>query len=276
VETIVRPAVSSVSCEQTYPAYVNLPPVRRSAGDLSLLAGSRLKILVKASTDIAKGWLVLAGLNKESPLAIDPRDGTSLTGEIEIPTKDLTGFSVHLVDTHGVESGETATYRIELLPDRPPTVSITYPTHHEELATPQATVQIAFTAKDDFGVVKAVLHYTLAGGEEKTIDFDLQGQAQKELSRSFDWKLPALNPAPTVGNALEWWVTVADANNITGPGVGTTDHYEFQIVTDAEKRLDIENRLRDTIGGLKDVEQSEEGLNQALGEPLFEKPKEKP
>lgn len=276
VETIVRPAVSSVSCEQTYPAYVNLPPVRRSAGDLSLLAGSGLKILVKASTDIAKGWLVLAGLNKESPLAIDPRDGTSLTGEIEIPTKDLTGFSVHLVDTHGVESGETATYRIELLPDRPPTVSITYPTHHEELATPQATVQIAFTAKDDFGVVKAVLHYTLAGGEEKTIDFDLQGQAQKELSRSFDWKLPALNPAPTVGNALEWWVTVADANNITGPGVGTTDHYEFQIVTDAEKRLDIENRLRDTIGGLKDVEQSEEGLNQALGEPLFEKPKEKP
>jgi len=276
VQTMLRPAVSEVTCEQIYPAYVNLPPVKRSTGDLSLLAGSRLKVFVKASENIAKASLRLAGLDKEVPLNVDPRDRASLSGEIQIPPKDLTGFSVHLVDLEGVESGETATYRIDVVPDLAPTVQITCPTDREELATAQATLRIAFEAKDDFGIVKALLHYTIDQGAEKTIDFDLGGRAEKELTRRFDWKLSSLQPRLAAGNALECWITVADGNNVTGPGLGTTDHYEFKIVSDEEKRLDIANRLRDTIGGLKDVEQSEEDLNRNLGEPLFEKPKETP
>jgi hypothetical protein len=276
VRTMLRPAVSAVTCQQIYPAYVHLPPVTRTVGDLSLLAGSRLKIFIKASANIRAAALRLAGLGREAPLAIDPRDPTSLSGEINIPPKDLTGFSVHLVDTAGVESGETATYRIDLVPDRPPTVEITFPTEHEELATPGATLRIAFEAKDDYGVVKALLHYTIDGGAEKTIDFDLGGRSEKDLVRRFDWRLSSLQPPLVIGNALECWITVADGNDATGPGLGTSEHYEFKIVSDEEKRLDIANRLRDTIEGLKDVEQSEEDLNQTIGAPLFEKPKENP
>jgi len=274
VRTVRRPAVAEVACEQTYPAYVNLPPEKRSVGDLTLLVGSRLKISVRASMNIRKAALHLTGLETELPLQIDPKDSTRLSGTLAIPPKDLTGFSIHLVNTEGVDSGETATYRIDLVPDLPPTVAITYPARHEELATAQATLRVAFEAEDDFGVVKAELHYTIDQGAEKTIDFDLGGQPAKKVMRRFEWKLGSLQPPVAAGNTIEFWITVADNNNVTGPGIGTTEHYQIKIVSEEEKRLDIANRLRDTMGGLNDLTQSEEEVNNALGAVIFEKPKQ--
>ena len=96
VKTTPRPAVVEVNCEQAYPSYIKLPPVPRSVGDLTLLAGSRLKVMITANSRIGKGWLHLEGLDKDVVLSINPKDQTKLTGEFEIPPKDLTGFSVRL------------------------------------------------------------------------------------------------------------------------------------------------------------------------------------
>jgi len=43
VKAIPRPTVATIDCEQEYPAYTRIKPAKRSLGDLSLLAGSRLK-----------------------------------------------------------------------------------------------------------------------------------------------------------------------------------------------------------------------------------------
>ena len=292
VKAFKRPTVAEVACEQVYPAYVDMQPVQRQVSDLVLLVGSRLNVTVKASMKISKASLRLVGLDREIPMKIgpsrtggdssrtgqgnDPKDRSVLYGEIEIPAKDLTGFSIHLVSSDGIESGEGVVYRIDTVPDHEPTVTIVSPSRREEAATSQATSRIGFEAKDDFGISKAALHFSVEHGAEKTIDFDLGKRAQKSITRRFEWKLGSLQPHVEVGSAIEYWITVTDGNNVSGPGIGTTEHYQTKIVTDDEKRVDLANRLRETMSGVTELTESQQELNKNLGEPLFEKQKQSP
>ena len=273
VTTLRRPVVSNVLCEQIYPAYVNIPPVKRPVGDLTLLAGSKLKINARASMPVSKASLRLAGPGRELAMRINPRDQESLSGEIPIPLKGLTGFSIHLMSKDGVESGETATYRIDIVLDREPTVRIIYPARREVLATEKAKLMIAFEAKDDFGIASVDLHYRIDQGPENVVPFELGGINEKALTRHFDWDLGKIQPPVAEGTTIEFWIIVADNNNVTGPGRGTTEHYQAKIVSSDEKRIDLANRSQDIIGGVKVVAGSEQELNKTIGEVIFSKPK---
>ena len=273
VKTFARPSVANVECEQVFPAYVGAPPAQRKAGDLSLLVGSRLKVTIKASMGISNASLRLAGLNQETPMQVDPKDPTVLHGEIEIVPKALTGFSARLASTDGVESGEGVLYRIDLLPDREPSVKMLVPSRREEVATPQAVLKIAFEATDDYGISNAALHYSIDQGSEKTIEFDLGQRAEKTVMRQFNWKLGSLQPRTKPGTSIEFWIVIADNNSATGPGVASTEHYQIRIGTDDDKRLDMANRLRETMSGVTEITASQQELNKTLGEPLFEKQK---
>jgi hypothetical protein len=269
VTVLMPPAVLGVQCLQVYPAYTKLPAVARPTGDLSLLAGSVLKLTVAASGPVREGSVHLAGVERDLPLAIDPQNRQQAHGEIPIPKDGLTGFSLRLVDDNGIASRETAVYRIDIIPDRPPTIKITHP-GAQEVATAAATELIAFEAEDDFGVASVFLHYMVNHGAEKVIDFDLGGANPRQVARRFEWKLPLLKLAP--GGVLEYWMEAVDANNVTGPGRGLTDHEEIKIVTEAEKRTELTGRMNDALGSLDEVSQSEDELSKKLGGQIFQKP----
>ena len=272
VTTMQRPSVGDITCEQIYPAYAKLPPAKRPTGDLTLLAGSTLKITARGSLPLSKASLRLVGLDKEVPMRIDPANTTGISGEIQIPAKDLTGFSIHLVSTEGAESGETATYRIDIVRDQEPAVKIIFPSNREELATQTAKLLVAFEATDDFGIAKVDLHYTIDQAPEKVVPFDLEGRTDKKVSRHYIWDLTKFQSPLAVGNVIEFWITVTDTNDVTGPGIATSEHYQTKIVTPDEKRLDLANRIQDTINGVKEVSGSEDELNKTLGEGIFTKP----
>jgi len=159
VTSIPRPEVKTIECEQVYPAYTGLATVKRSVTNLALLPGSRLEIHAVTNSKIKRATLKLIGLGKERPIAISGTDGTTLTGEIDIPPKGLTGFSIQLTNEAGVTSGDETQYRIDLIPDRPPTVQITEPERLQELTTLKGKPKIVFTANDDFGLAKVYLCY---------------------------------------------------------------------------------------------------------------------
>ena len=73
---------------------------------------------------------------------------------------------------------------------------------------------------------------------------------------------------------IDYWFEVIDANNVTGPGIGTIDHYQARIVSETEKRADLANQLSDTMEGLNGVRQGQEEVNAKLGEIIFERPPE--
>jgi hypothetical protein len=277
-----RPAVAGVECRQIFPAYTQLLVQRRALGDLKILAGSRLALKVRTNAVMKSGEIRLLGperdkIAKAVPLAFDGQGGVQLAGEIEIPREGVSGLTLYLVDEDGVESRSAAVYPIEILPDQPPTIKILWPERREELLTREATLLLAFEAKDDFGVAKVRLHYAVdwvEGAPHKTVELDVGNALPKELTRRFNWLLGRIVPHVEEGSVIDYWLEVLDANDVSGPGSGKVDHYQARIVSDAEKRADLANRLSDTMEGLNGVRQGQEELNRRLGEFIFEKPPE--
>ena len=209
------------------------------------------------------------------PLVPEGKDRMRLAGEIEIPAGDITGLTLHLVDEDGVESRGAAIYPIEILRDEVPTIQITWPERREELLTRDATMLLAFTARDDYGVAKVRLNYAVdwvEGAPHQSIELDLGGGLPKEIARQFHWRIGQITPHVEEGRVIDYWFEVLDANDVTGPGVGKTEHMQARVVSEAEKRADLANRLSDAMEGLNGVKHGQEDVNQHLGEIIFEKP----
>jgi len=275
VRVVERPVVTDLVCQQIFPAYTRLASRRLAPADLTLLAGSRLLLTLRANKEIAAAGLRLAGLNTEAPLRISPRDHQLLTGEISVPQTGLTGFTVQLRDTNGLSAKELTLYRIDILPDKPPTVALTLPDRKEELVTARATVLLGCEAHDDFGVAKLALHYrcpALRNGQEQTVELDLAGETPRALRRRHEWDLAKLADALPADAAIEYWLEAQDTNDVTGPGRATTEHYWLKVVSVDDKRADLMNRLDDYLSTLGNVAEDEERLNRNLGALIFGKP----
>jgi hypothetical protein len=272
VQVFSPPAVLGIEALEIFPAYTKLPPMTRPTGDLSLLAGSVLRLTVAASGPVKAGSVHLAGpagVGNDIALRVNAAERAQGHADIPIPKAGLTGFSIRLVDDNGIESRETAVYRIDIVPDMPPVIKITHP-GEEEAATAGATELIAFHADDDFGVAKVFLHYMINHGVEKMIEFDLGGTIPRRLDRRFAWNLGALKLAP--GGVVEYWMEAVDANDVTGPGKGETEVARIKIVTEEEKRTELAERTNDALNSLDEVSQSEDELAGRLGTEIFQKP----
>ncbi len=259
-----RPSLASLRCVQVYPVYTGLGQQRRAPGDLTLLEGSKLQLQAVPVKPLKSATIRLAGLNTETPMQFN---GKEWTATIDVPVKGLSGFSIPLVDNAGLASKDDTVYRVDIVPDKPPTVSLTYPTRREELVTVYGTLWVGFEAADEFGIGTAMIHYKLdKDGVEKVIELDMEGQHPKTMRRRYEWKMPAVSPLLAEGTAIEFWIEVRDTNNVTGPGVTMTDHYAIKVVSEAEKRAELMRRLDEYLSQLGSVADSQLKLNQTLGD----------
>lgn len=275
VEAVERPGIAKLDALQVYPEYTGLGTVRRSLGDLTLLVGSKLNLTLTPTKEVAKGAVLVTSTTNAQPLTlplqVNPRNAREVQVSIPITSESLSGFSIHLEDKFGFRSKDDAVYRLEVLPDKAPVVRITYPERKEELITQKATILIGFEAVDDFAVKQLFLRYTVDGGEEKGIELTLE-TASRALRRRYDWKVGALNPKVAEGAMLEYWIEARDNNNVTGPGIGTSEHFSAKVVSDAEKRADLLNRVGDSIGAIGEAANDQEKLNQRLGDIIQGRP----
>ncbi len=278
VKAIPRPTVATIQCDQTFPAYSKMKPLRCSLGDLSLLAGSKLKLAVTATKPLQSAFFKLVGLTNDVPAQVSPQDPKELAGEFTIPARGLTGFQVQMLDTDGMESRDSAVYRIDTLPDKVPVVRITYPDRKEELVTRRARLLVAFDAVDDFAIAKVSIRYKVSRPEaiadknnsvEEAVELDLAGEQPQRVKRRYEWKLSDL--PLTEGSVIEYWLEVQDNNDTTGPGIGTSEHQLAKVVSDEEKRADLLNRAGDYMGTIGDTAADQEKLNRNLGAIILEK-----
>lgn len=273
IRVVPRPAANPPECEQLPPAYTGLKPMKRSPGDLTLLAGSRLRLKAQASQDLKSATLRLLGTDERRPLTLDPARPREIQSELFIPAKGLTGFAFELVDAAGMKSAEGTVYRVDIVPDKPPQPKITLPERKEELLTRLATLVIGFEVADDFAVRKVQLKYrvsSLDGGAEKSLELNLAAQSNRVRHRH-EWKMTSFQPPLSEGSLIEYWIEAEDNNDVTGPGIGRSEHQIARIVSENDKRADLLNRAGDSMGVLGDVAADQEKLNRNLGTLILEK-----
>lgn len=291
IRVVPRPYVTTIDCVQVYPPYTGLPDLKRTVDNLALLAGSKLKIHAIANSKVVNASLKLAGLDRTLPLTIGGAGGNELTGEFDIPADNLTGFSIRLTNEAGVTSGDETQYRIDLIPDHPPAVQLTYPERLEELYTLKAKPNIAFVATDDYGLAKLALCYRFVHDQDDTgisdtnapppaqtpptrIIMDIGAGHPLTLKNRYVFDLAAIQPPITEGMTIEYWMEAEDANNVTGPGVGDSEHHVIRVVSEAEKKAEIMNRMMDDLSVVQELQDHEALINQALGTAIQGRPEQ--
>ena len=110
VSLLHAPVMQAVKFRQEYPAYTGLAPLELSAGSLRLLAGSRLQIDGRASQPLKGARIVPQGAGGPVEVKL-AADRTGFHGELPIPAKGLTAFSVVLQNDQGIESRDNTLYR---------------------------------------------------------------------------------------------------------------------------------------------------------------------
>ncbi len=275
VRAVPRPAVAAVEFTMIYPPYIKLPPEHKSPGDLSLLAGGKLSLNVKSTKSLKSAAVRLVGGEKDIPLALGGKKRNEATVIIDIPARNLSGLSFPLVDDDSITSRNETVFPVDLIPDREPTLRITYPDRRDDTATVVAPLQVAFEATDDFGVAKVVLWRKLETEENsaaKAVELDLAGVSPEELRhlvRRHEFDISSMKP--TEGSVVEYWLEVQDGNTVTGPGKVVSEHYKVKIVSGLEKTAELLNRVNDQFGTIDFLTQDQEKLNQSLGKLIMEK-----
>ena len=266
VVALPRPSVEALAGEQRYPEYMNLPPSLHQPGEFLLYPDSQLLLRITASQSLRQATLRLLGEGEQVSLVgkVDPRDPR--VAEVVVGVKQgLTGFTVDLLDAEGMDSRDTAVYRVDVLTDEPPKVRLVKPSRQRELVTAQARVLVGYEAEDRFGIERMVLSYQVgAEGAEGTLELPIPKRGSTKLEELFDWELSQLEPPLQVGDEIEFWLEAYDQNHSTKEGKSASRI--LKVVTPREKRDDLLSRVGDSLGRIDRVTDDQDRLNTTLAE----------
>jgi len=152
VELIEPPAVASLSATIRPPEYTARPP-SQSTGQLRLLRGSRVTIEALATKPLKSAELRF-GDDRSIACRISRRSRrfTVVSGDRQGFMPEQSGsYWFELVDHQGIHGGRDDRWEIRLIDDQPPGVNIDRPSG-TTFVTPEATVPIRVTAKDDLAL----------------------------------------------------------------------------------------------------------------------------
>jgi hypothetical protein len=264
------PVLETLKIVQTYPAYTGLPATEMPVGNLTLLAGSKIRLEGRATQALREAAVQLEGVNEGVKTEAGKPDAQSFKGEFAVPKQGLTGISLALTNTEGVASQENTVYRVELVEDRPPVVEMTAPIGERLSVLLTSKPRLVFSVKDDYAVKGLALKFELirpgvAGGESVTENGEIPLPLPKDgTPQTFVWDLSKQKPAITEGCTLNYWIEAADNNDVTGPGIGQTPKKSLAVVSQAEKRAELLEILGARAAEIEEISNTQKKVNEDL------------
>lgn len=267
LKLIRGPILDSVAFEQKYPAYTGLANTQHSAGNLNLLAGS--KLLVSGHSDQQLRSARIQGDPGQTgiPLGL-AQDKRTIAGDISIPPEGLQNFTIVLTNSDGIESQNNTVYHAQITPDKPP--EITFATNPEvKTLIKSAKPRLRFDVRDDFQVKAVVLCCRTDSEPDKTYRLPLD-VSKAGGALSFDFLLSDQKAALPwkEGNTLTWWIEAEDNNDVTDPGIGRSPEGQWVIVSLEAKRKELQDKISKSAETMEDLSKTNEELRKGVGEIL--------
>lgn len=272
VRALTPPAIASLNAEEVFPDYTGLQALPRLPANLTLLGGSRLRLHLRSTLPLKSATLQPHGAGPPVVMPLTA-DGQGASGELPIPADNLTGFSIALVSVEGASSQADTVYRVTVIRDQPPVITLVLPVAERETITLRASPLIELQAADDFGLTRVALCYQVAPpgagdapdttGEVMRIAFPVEGPTGLQI-RSHPWKLSSIEPRLIEGSVVTYWIEAFDNNTATGPGFTETRRQQFVIVSPAAKREEILRRIGENSNVLKDLSDTQRKLGEAI------------
>jgi hypothetical protein len=144
---------------------------------------------------------------------------------------------------------------MDSIEDAAPQVTITRPMR-DIRATNVEEVFSEVKAEDDIGIGKLEMHYSVNGAPEKIVNLRSGRNPQPSVTGSHTFFLEEFGLQP--GDVISYYAKAFDNNNVTGPGISSSDIYFIQIRPFEQKY--VQNQQAAPPGGGQE-EESQEALS---------------
>ncbi|HTZ60277.1 MAG TPA: hypothetical protein VMB49_19345 [Acidobacteriaceae bacterium] len=204
VRVVDLPSVKQMKVTYHYPKWTGMKPVSDDhGGDLRALEGTTAELSVQMDRPLHNGRLTL---DDGKEITLTGGEGNVYKGSI-LMQKDG-AYHVAAVD-QGQPVRLSEDYFIATDKANPPEIAIDRPVG-DYRASPIEEVTVGVKASDDFGLNNVALHYSVNGGEEKTIDIP-QKPGAKDVSGSTTLSLEDFKLVP--GDLVTIYATAKDGHS---------------------------------------------------------------
>ncbi len=267
VRVVEPPILRTFRLRLVYPAYTGLGvrTLEPNVGDVTALPGTRVSISGQANKALA-GAMLLFEQGDSLALRVD---GRRVAGDFVVRRDD--GYSIRLQDKRGYFTPEPIVYRITVMEDARPVVSIPIPGQDVDLGE-SMELPLLVIAEDDFGFSKAELHYRVLpgndlGGAVDTSEHVLRlplGEKGPHLRIDYNWSLANLGLLPE--DEVSYYAVVYDNDTVRGPKKGMSRTYRARFPSVFEIYQEVAEQQQQTLTGLEEVRQQSEDLRQKIRE----------
>jgi len=197
------PYVKKIDLEYRYPSYTGMASETvADGGDIAAPRGTTVIVHATTTMPVKGGRLLIEG-KEPTPLTING-DG-SLTAPIQVLANGF--YKLELQTQAGDFIPGSLDYTINVLDDRPPTISFEKPGRDTKVtAVDEVFTQVKAT--DDYGVSTIDLMYSVNGGPEKTVSLRAGGQRLREVLAGHTFFLEELGLKP--GDLVSYYARARD------------------------------------------------------------------
>ena len=262
-----EPLVGDVRITYDFPAYTGLSRqiIEGSTGDLRAVRGTRVQLEMRPLRSARQARLLLGDSGQAGALAAALDHGKL---QATLALSESGSYSVWLQPFFGRPQREERAHRIVVENDEPPEVDISGPADRLELTAPRP-VEVAYHARDDFGLAEVALIYRVnSGPEQRTLLKNAQGAREVRGTTTFEPAGAMLTPGAQVAYHIE----AKDRDEVSGSKAGISRTLYLVIQNprgDLEEHLAREHEvLEGLIGSLGDRIEVERADRQSAAERL--------
>ena len=267
VRVVEPPILRTFRIRMVYPRYTGLGvrTLEPNVGDVTALPGTRVSISGQANKELAGATLLF---ERGDSLALRV-DGRRVAGDFVVRRDDR--YSIRLRDTSGYLTPEPIVYRISVMEDATPVVSIPIPGEDVDLGE-SMELPLLVIAEDDFGFSRAELRYRLLPGNDLGGAVDTSEHVVKlplrekgpHLRIDYNWSLASLGLLPE--DEVSYYAVVYDNDTVKGPKKGVSRTYRARFPSVFEIYQEVAEQQQQTLTGLEEVRQQSEDLKQKIRE----------
>ncbi len=214
--------VERIEITYGFPAYTGMPPQKtENEGDISALKGTKIGLQVHLNKPAQSAHLLF---DNQTTLNLAPSGSRDFSGSFSLQRSG--SYVVHIAESGGRSHAGSSEYEIEAIEDAPPKVMIVRPMR-DVRATSVEEVFSEIKAEDDIGVGKLELRYSVNGGPEKITRLSGADSKAPSVVGSHTFFLEEFSLQP--GDLISYYGKAWDNNNVTGPGISSSDIYFIQI-----------------------------------------------
>ncbi|MEM7698273.1 MAG: hypothetical protein AAF236_07715 [Verrucomicrobiota bacterium] len=153
VTAVEPPEIANLEIAYAYPAYTGLESriTRPETGEIRAVVNTRVTVTAELNKTVELSQLVINELAPIEPIAVGEE---TITWEFPLNDRMSGGWRFDLADSEGFTNAP-ASFPIQALPDKAPTVQITDPIQKELRLRPTESLPIRYDAVEDFGFARA-------------------------------------------------------------------------------------------------------------------------